>query len=160
MTPKLKFLMGGAMVLGSAGWLMASSLKTTATYYLTPGELHAKVTADDSFHETGVKVGAHVVPGTILRAESGREVDFRVTDGTTEMRVIYRGIIPDTFSDSAEVVVEGRLNREGVFEATTLLAKCGSRFEAAPPGAQHPASIPKEYPQGYPQQPPTSTPTT
>jgi cytochrome c-type biogenesis protein CcmE len=157
MTPKMKFLMGGAMVLGSAGWLMASSLKSTATYYLTPGELHAKVVDDDSFHETGVKVGAHVVPGTIKRAESGREVDFMVTDGTREMRVLYRGLIPDTFSDSAEVVVEGRLNRDGVFEATTLLAKCGSRFESAPPGAQHPTNIPKEYPAGYPA-PSTSTP--
>jgi cytochrome c-type biogenesis protein CcmE len=152
MTPKLKFLMGGALVLGSAGWLMASSVQTTATYYLTPSELHAKVVDDASFHETGVKMGAHVVPGTIIRAENGREVDFRVTDGTQEYRVVYRGLIPDTFSDSAEVVVEGRLGRDGTFEATTLLAKCGSRFEAAPgEGAPMPSGYqPPAYPGSKP----------
>jgi cytochrome c-type biogenesis protein CcmE len=46
--------------------------------------------------------------------------------------VVYRGIIPDTFSDSVEVVVEGRLDSNGVFQATTLLAKCASRYEATP----------------------------
>jgi cytochrome c-type biogenesis protein CcmE len=133
MTPKTKFLIGGALVLGTAGWLMASSLEAPATYYLMPAELHAKVIDDPSFHETGVKMGGRVVPGTIKRAPGGREVDFQVTDGTKELRVVYRGLIPDTFSDSADVVVEGRLGRDGTFEATTLLAKCGSRFESAPP---------------------------
>ena len=42
------------------------------------------------------------------------------------------GIIPDTFTDSVDVVVEGRYNREGTFVATTLLAKCASRYENAP----------------------------
>jgi cytochrome c-type biogenesis protein CcmE len=44
--------------------------------------------------------------------------------------VVYRGLAPDTFTDDVDVVVEGRLGRDGTFEATTLLAKCGSRYEA------------------------------
>jgi cytochrome c-type biogenesis protein CcmE len=45
--------------------------------------------------------------------------------------VVYRGLAPDTFTDQMEieVVVEGRLGRDGVFRATELLAKCGSRYE-------------------------------
>jgi cytochrome c-type biogenesis protein CcmE len=46
--------------------------------------------------------------------------------------VIYRGLAPDTFTDEADVVVEGRLQPDGTFRATTLLAKCGSRYESAP----------------------------
>jgi cytochrome c-type biogenesis protein CcmE len=48
--------------------------------------------------------------------------------------VSYRGLVPDTFSDAAnniEVIVEGRLGRDGTFHATEVLAKCGSRYEAA-----------------------------
>ena len=30
------------------------------------------------------------------------------------------------------MVVEGRLGRDGTFRATTLLAKCASRYENAP----------------------------
>jgi cytochrome c-type biogenesis protein CcmE len=48
----------------------------------------------------------------------------------------YRDALPDTFSDDVEVVMEGRLREDGVFEATTLLTKCGSRYEAAPEDLQ------------------------
>ncbi|MDE3013573.1 MAG: cytochrome c maturation protein CcmE, partial [Gemmatimonadota bacterium] len=44
----------------------------------------------------------------------------------------YRAALPDTFTDKSEVVLEGRLRADGVFEATTLLTKCGSRYEASP----------------------------
>ena len=46
--------------------------------------------------------------------------------------MIYRGIAPDTFTDSVDVVIEGRMGTDGTFRATTLLAKCASRYENAP----------------------------
>jgi len=130
--PRTKFLAGGILVLGSAGYLMASSIKDTAVYYLTPGELSAKTAADPTFFETGVKVGGRVVPGSIKRETGGRQVSFVMTDGATNYNVVYRGITPDTFTDAVDVVVEGRLGRDGTFRATTLLAKCASRYENAP----------------------------
>ncbi|NUO63746.1 MAG: cytochrome c maturation protein CcmE [Gemmatimonadaceae bacterium] len=142
-----KFLIGGALVLCTAGYLMASSIKQTGVYYVTPSELATHVAADNSFHDTGVKLGARVVPGTIVRDPGGKLFQFRVTDGSTTYPVVYRGIAPDTFTDGVDVVVEGRLGRDGTFHATTLLAKCASRYENAPPGpgeqGGHPASVPK-----------------
>ena len=111
---------------------MASSIKDTAVYYLTPGELSAKTVADPTFYETGVKVGARVVPGSIKREAGGRQVSFAMSDGAKTYNVIYRGITPDTFTDGVDVVVEGKLDRAGTFHATTLLAKCASRYENAP----------------------------
>jgi cytochrome c-type biogenesis protein CcmE len=111
---------------------MASSIRDTAVYYLTPAELFAKTVADTTFYDTGVKVGARVVPGTITRSPGGRETMFEVTDGARTYNVLYRGITPDTFTDGVDVVVEGRLGRDGIFRATTLLAKCASRYENAP----------------------------
>ncbi len=132
MKARTKFITGGVLILGAAGYLMASSISKTGTYYLTPTELSSKLAADPSFYQTGVKVGARVVPGTIIRAPGGRETMFRMTDGVRSYNVDYRGITPDTFTDSVDVVVEGRLGRDGVFHATTLLAKCASRYENAP----------------------------
>ncbi len=132
MHPRTKFLLGGAVVLGAAGVLMAGAIKDTGIYFLMPAELEAKVAQDPSIVGIGVKVGAKVVPGTVQRDSSGRMVSFDMTDGTATYPVVYRGIIPDTFSDSVEVVVEGRLDSKGVFQATTLLAKCASRYEATP----------------------------
>src|SRR5687767_11079454 len=111
---------------------MATSIGETGMYYLMPAELTAKVKDDPTFYNTGVKMGARVVPGTIARDPSGRAVSFSVTDGAQVIPVTYRGVIPDTFTDSVDVVVEGRYNRTGTFVATTLLAKCASRYENAP----------------------------
>ncbi len=173
MKARSKFLLGGLVILGTASYLAAKTTTETATYYLTPVELQAKVAADDDFRDNGVKVGAKVVPGSIVRAPSGKEVAFRMMDstGAVSYPVVYRGIIPDTFTDSVDVVVEGRLDDQGTFQATVLLAKCASRYENAPTkpgeagaaggypgggypaGASHPAGIPKTgggHPAGIP----------
>jgi cytochrome c-type biogenesis protein CcmE len=150
--PRTKFLVGGLLILGSAGYLMASSIKETGQYYLTPGELAAKVKADPTFVENGVKVGARVVPGSIRRDPGGRSVSFQMTDGAQTYAVAYRGIAPDTFADGVDVIVEGRLQPDGTFRATTLLAKCASRYENAPekyrdtPGYRAPAGTPAAAP--------------
>ncbi|MEP6690079.1 MAG: cytochrome c maturation protein CcmE [Gemmatimonadaceae bacterium] len=132
MKARTKFLIGGLVILGSAGWLMASSISNTGVYYLTPTELAQKISVDPSFYETGVKVGARVVPGSIVREAGGKSMTFNVTDGARVYPVTYRGLAPDTFTDGVDVVVEGRLARNGTFRATTVLAKCASRYENAP----------------------------
>ncbi len=132
MKARSKFLLGGLLVIGSSGFLMASSVKETAQFFLTTSELAGKINADPSFKKVGVKVGATVVNGTIVRAEDGRSVRFAMTDSTTTYQVHYKGVIPDTFTEGVDVVVEGRLNEDGTFEATTLLAKCASRYENEP----------------------------
>src|SRR3954463_5733023 len=132
MKPRTKFLLGAALILSAAGYLMASSIKSTGVYYLTPSELQTKLATDPSLRSVGVKLGARVVPGSIQRAAGGREYAFHVTDGARDVPVVYRGIAPDTFTDGVDVVVEGRMGQDGTFHATTLLAKCASRYENAP----------------------------
>ena len=56
-----------------------------------------------------------------------------ITPGeSVTFEVEYRDVLPDTFNEATEVVLEGRYRSDGVFEAHTLLTKCGSRYEAAP----------------------------
>ena len=102
MKARTKFLIGGALVLGVAGYLMASSINDTGVYYMTPTELTAKLQADPSFVNAGVKVGARVVPVSVQRVAGGKEYAFRVTDGSHTFPVVYRGIAPDTFTDSVD----------------------------------------------------------
>jgi cytochrome c-type biogenesis protein CcmE len=130
-----KFMLGAALIVGSVGFLIAEGVKQTGVYFLTPTELAAKTAADPTFVENvGFKVGAMVVPGSIRRDPGGRRIDFQVSDGVETYPVTYRGLVPDTFTDASdiEVVVEGRLGRDGVIRATDVLAKCGSRYEAVP----------------------------
>lgn len=132
MTARVRFLIGAALVVGTVGYLMASGIKDTGVYFLTPTELAARVAQDPSFHNVGVKLGARVVHGSIQREVASQTITFQVTDGQTTYPVVYRGLAPDTFTDGVDVVVEGRLMPDGTFRATTLLAKCGSRYESLP----------------------------
>jgi cytochrome c-type biogenesis protein CcmE len=128
-----KFLLGAAAIVASVGFLIAEGVKETGVYFLTPTELAAKTKSDPTFYDVGLKMGAKVVPGSVRRAPDNRQIDFKVSDGVQTYPVTYRGLVPDTFTDAndIEVIVEGRLGRDGVFRATEVLAKCGSRYDAA-----------------------------
>jgi len=127
-----KFAIGAVLIVGSVGYLMASGVKQTGQYFLTPSELSQKIAVDPSFYNVGLKVGARVVSGSVTRDMAAQTLRFQVTDGGARYAVVYHGLPPDTFNDSVEVVVEGRLHKDGVIYATNVLAKCGSRYEAVP----------------------------
>jgi cytochrome c-type biogenesis protein CcmE len=132
MNPNRKFLLGAGVIVAGVAFLIVSGVKETGVYFLTPAELAAKVQTDSTFYEVGLKMGAKVVPGSITRTANGQQVDFKVSDGVKTYPVTYRGLVPDTFTDAndIEVIVEGSLRQDGVFHATEVLAKCGSRYEA------------------------------
>ena len=127
-----KFALGATIIVVGIVTLIALGVKQTGVYFLSPSELLQRTEADPSFHNVGLKVGAKVVPGTIRRDPASQRIDFEVSDGTSKFPVTYQGIVPDTFSDASEieVILAGKLGQDGVFHATEVLAKCGSRYEA------------------------------
>lgn len=130
-----RFMVGLVGVAGVVSYLVWTGVSETMVYYLTPSELMAKVSADPTFKDVGVKVSGKVVPGTYSRVEGELLHRFQVRDLLDESKtfwVEFRDALPDTFTEESEVVLEGRLDANGVFQATTLLTKCGSRYEAAP----------------------------
>jgi cytochrome c-type biogenesis protein CcmE len=126
--PQTKFiLIGGGVILSMALLVVVGTQGSGVGYYMTvaefmdaPGDIRA-----------GLRVNGKVVHGTIERHDTGEDVDFSMTDGQATLAVYYRGIIPDTFVDGADVVVEGQLQTDGIFAAHTLLAKCPSKYESA-----------------------------
>lgn len=130
-----RFMVGLVGVAAVVTYLIWTGVSETMVYYMTPTELIQRVEQDPSFHDVGVKVGGQVVPGSYSRVEGELLHVFTVRDLVDESAtfvVEYRDALPDTFTDEVEVVLEGKLREDGVFEATTLLTKCGSRYEAAP----------------------------
>ena len=134
-----RFMVGLVGMAAVVTYLIWTGISETMVYYVTPVELMERVEADPSFHEVGVKVGAMVIPGSYARVEGELLHVFTVRDLVDEsitFVVEFRDALPDTFTDDVEVVLEGHLRTDGVFEATTLLTKCGSRYEAAPEDMQ------------------------
>jgi len=131
MKARSKFLLGATIIVVSVVFLIASGIKETGVYFLTPTELIDKTTSDPTFYDVGIKVGAKVVRGSVRRDDAARRVDFEVSDGQHQFPVTYTGIVPDTFTDAndIEVIVEGKYGKDGIFRATEVLAKCGSRYQ-------------------------------
>jgi cytochrome c-type biogenesis protein CcmE len=128
-----KFLMGGGLIAITVGYLMVTGMRDSMMYYYTPAELVARTTADPTVHELPVKVGGRVAPGTVRFDARTLALSFDVFDiqeEATRFPVAYQGPLPDTFEEGRDVVIEGRFTEAGVFEATTVLTKCGSRYEA------------------------------
>lgn len=140
---RLKFLILGLGILVSMGFLLIVGMNRPGgfAYYMTVSEfLQAPERHADSF-----RINGKVEQGSIVRQPSGQDVSFVMTDGATTLPVSFHGIIPDTFVDGADVVVEGQLQTDGNFEAHTLLAKCPSKYEAAAEeGKSHPESVSRD----------------
>ncbi len=123
--PKIALCIGILVVAFSV--LFGLSFRGTMVYYLTVSEFLAHPPSDMDGH---FRVDGKVAAGSIQKEPGVLGARFTVTDGRKTLPVVFRKELPDTFVDNAEVVVEGRM-RDGTFEATTLFAKCPSKYESA-----------------------------
>ncbi len=110
--------------------MIYSAIASNSEYYLTVSEAYAA-----NVQDAQVKVGGQVVEGSIVWDRGSNSVSFSITDGQKTMPVTYKGVVPDSFQPGAEVIREGKLLQDGSFGATTLLAKCASKYEPQVPGA-------------------------
>jgi cytochrome c-type biogenesis protein CcmE len=119
--PGLRWALPTLVVAACVGYLIYSASGGSAEYYLTVSELHSHTSSGD------VRV-AGVVQNDVQKTAGGLRVTFTEKDTTASVPVDYSGPLPDIFKPGITVVAEGRLGKDGVFHARTLLAKCPSRF--------------------------------
>jgi len=123
---QIKFLVGGVIVALTVGYLIWSAAQGSAAYYLTIDEVLAQGPSTRNARVLGLIVGQ-----SIVWEPRDLQLTFDIVDAEGQLPVSYKGSRPDMFRDGAEVVVEGRLSPDGVFEARTLLLKCPSKYEEA-----------------------------
>src|SRR5581483_8005467 len=75
-----------------------------------------------------IRIGGLVEPRSVEREADGRVINFRVTDGRRTVAVAYDGVLPDLFREGQGVVAEGRLRADGVFAASSVLAKHDEKY--------------------------------
>jgi cytochrome c-type biogenesis protein CcmE len=129
-----QFLLVGTLLVGVIAYLLVTGMTESAMYYYMPDELLSAVQQDPTKRELGFKVGGRVVPGTVRYDQRTLELTFEVVNmktGQGRIPVHYQGPLPDTFQEGRDVVVTGKLTAGNRFEASEVLTKCGSRYEAA-----------------------------
>ncbi|GAB6046806.1 cytochrome c maturation protein CcmE [Methyloparacoccus murrellii] len=122
MTPRRKrMLVVGLVLLGVsvATFFALTAFQKNLLYFFTP----AQVAAGEAPKGHPFRVGGLVVPGTVQREPNSLAVRFSVTDGQATIPVSYTGILPDLFREGQGIISIGRMNEQGVFEASEVLAK-------------------------------------
>jgi cytochrome c-type biogenesis protein CcmE len=118
-----------------------AAVRNTAEYYLTVNEVSAR---QSELKGQMLRVAGRVKAGTISWEPATLSLAFAMVsppnpDGSPvktvasaealEYRVIARGEPkPDMFAPGRDVIVEGRLARDGTIEARQILTSCPSKY--------------------------------
>lgn len=152
---RAKFIVGGLLIVAAIAYLIFTSTRASAQYFLTVDELAARKgeVAGRDLRVSGAVLGdtiqydpqtltlkftvAHV-PGDNkeIEAQGGlAEVLHQATiDPNRErLEVIYVGPKPDLLRNEAQAIMTGTLGEDGAFHAEELLLKCPTKYEEAIP---------------------------
>ena len=124
---KLKFVLGGVVIVSALVWLGFVGFQESKSYYITVDEFYAM---QGDLQGKTLKVAGDVVDGSIDRNKSPMEFVIGQEGKTLRVRYIGHDVIPDTFKDGSKAVVEGVISKDGVLQAKHIEAKCASKYEA------------------------------
>lgn len=152
---RVKFIIGGLLIVAAVIYLIASSTQASAQYFLTIGEVATKgneVMGRD-LRVSGAVIGDTIqydaqtltltfivadIPGdnNVIEAQGGLAAVLHqatVDPNRTRMEIVYNGVKPDLLRDEAQAIMTGRLGQDGKFYADELLLKCPTKYEEAVP---------------------------
>jgi cytochrome c-type biogenesis protein CcmE len=122
MTPRRKRLLIVVFILAgisSAAALALNAFRQNLLFFYSPTQIA------DGEAPSGhlIRVGGLVTAGSFKRDVDGLTVHFVVTDTAHSIPVTYKGILPDLFREGQGIIAHGRLNQNGEFIASEVLAK-------------------------------------
>ena len=119
----------GVVVLGTAAALVLNAFQSNLVFFFTP----TQIAANEAPKGRAFRVGGLVEEKSLRREADGLTVHFNVTDTAKTVPVVYKGILPDLFKEGKGVVAQGKLEGDGMFHATEVLAKHDENY--MPPAA-------------------------
>ncbi len=122
-------IVGALLAIGLAAVLILNALNSNIALYVTPSE----VAAGNAPKDQAFRIGGMVKDGSVKR--DGLTVNFVITDMAKDIPVAYTGILPDLFKEGKGAVIQGRLESNGKFVASEVLAKHDENY--MPPEAKH-----------------------
>ena len=115
------------VIAGALSLLLAMTVRESAAYYKHVDEVMA---SPEQWY--GKKLKLHGFAEGVQRQTDSLDYRFTVTTGEHAVLAHYSGIVPDTFKDGSEVVLDGHLGPDGFQVAPNgVMAKCPSKYEAA-----------------------------
>ena len=154
---RMKFIVGGLLILAAVVYLIVSSTQASAQYFHTISELQSRAT-EISARQQSIRISGAVVGDTINYDSKNMVLKFTVADipgdnkeieaqgglakvlhdavvdpSRARVPVVYNDVMPDLLRDEAQAIMTGTLGEDGVFYADELLLKCPTKYEEAVP---------------------------
>jgi len=152
---RMKFLIGGLLIVAAVVYLIVSSTQASAQYFLTVDELAAK---GDKVIGRDLRISGAVLGDSIKYDPQSLNLTFTIASipgdnkeieaqgglaavlheavidpNRQRIEVVYNGPKPDLLRDEAQAIITGKLGDDGVFYAEELLLKCPTKYEEAVP---------------------------
>jgi cytochrome c-type biogenesis protein CcmE len=129
MQRRIQILIGGVIVAAILAGIVYQGVQTTVAFY-TPAEVLA---APESFRDKTIRIMAMVEPQSTRWDADAVRLAFKITEDSRQfIPVEFRGVKPDMYREGQGIVVEGRLDPQGTFQATNLLVKHSEEYKADP----------------------------
>ncbi len=157
---RIKFIIGGALILAAIVYLIVSSTRANAQYFFTIDELFSR---GQSAVGQNVRISGAVIGDSINYDQANLSLNFTVANvpadnkeieaqgglaavlhaavsdpSRTRMKVVYSGPKPDLLRDEAQAIMTGHIDANNVFYADELLLKCPTKYEEAVPSQAAP----------------------
>ena len=132
MNNKRRFIIGALIIVTALSYIIYGGMREAMVYFVTPTELKAQKSAPE---KKFYRVGGMVVTGSLQKNLNALTYRFQLTDGAASIPVYFKGVPPDLFREGTGAVVEGRFGEDGVFRATTIMAKHAEEY--SPPKEGH-----------------------
>ncbi len=120
------FIVAAVAGLAAAVGLVLNALENNVSLYFTP----TQVFNNEAPHGRSFRIGGVVEEGSVKRDADGLTVNFVITDRHKSIPVVYKGILPDLFTEGKGVVAQGRVEADGVMRADEVLAKHDENYMA------------------------------
>jgi len=152
---RMKFIIGGVVIVAAIAFLIISSTINNAQYFLTIDELLGRGPAVQG---QNVRISGAVIGSTIQYDPQSLNLTFTIANipadnnlieqqgglaaalhaavidpGRSHLQVVYHGPRPDLLNNEAQAIITGHLGSDGTFYADELLLKCPTRYEDALP---------------------------
>jgi cytochrome c-type biogenesis protein CcmE len=152
---RMKFLVGGLLIVAAIVYLIISSTQASAQYFMTIGELESK---GESVKGRDLRISGAVLGESIQYDPESLELSFMIADipgdnadieaqgglavvlheavvdpNRPRLQVVYSGPKPDLLRNEAQAIVTGKIGEDGRFYANELLLKCPTKYEESIP---------------------------
>ena len=123
---RTKLLIAALVLVLAVVYLASAGVKEGWVYYKPVDEF----LADSGYGDARVRLVGSVHEQNVTANPGQMTAQFDLMGETQHVPVVYSGIIPDNFKPGCELVVEGRLDANGVFQADVMMTKCASKYSA------------------------------